>query len=194
LKRVYEIGGWDAFQGESYFQFRRDEIGTAWEMSESAQNREHEHEHNNVVGRGETIQDAANQDWSRARPPVELSADLVRSEAECLVVQTENVEISLDELVRRVGIRTGSPSTQTTARDVMELLKNMRAEFGNRGRGRSATVIRYNDGLRAAWRESDQIATALGGQANHYVLDDRPATISLSLETARALVARLGGS
>jgi hypothetical protein len=48
---------WSAYQGGDYFQFRRDEATGRWLMSQSAEDRLHNPAH--VVGRGVSIQDAA---------------------------------------------------------------------------------------------------------------------------------------
>lgn len=193
LRWVTEIRGWDALQGDSYFQFRRDEIGTGWEISMSGPDRVHDSK--NVVGRGETIQDAANNyafAHKRAERGQKVTPEVVRNAAVQAVIENGEAEFPLVGLVERVASMLDK-AMDSVHRDVVRVLRDMRGELGTRKYGRSTYVVRYNDGMRAAWRESDELAAKLGGESHHYTIDDAPAKITLTLEQARALAARLGG-
>jgi hypothetical protein len=58
LHRAGHLRWWSAYQGGDYFQFRPDDGTGLWLMSQSAEDRLHDSAH--VVGRGISIQDAAN--------------------------------------------------------------------------------------------------------------------------------------
>lgn len=193
LRRVTEINGWDAFQGDSYFQFRRDEHDTGWEMSQSVPDQVHNS--SNIVGRGASIQDAANNHaFARVKTARgrKVTPEIVRSAAELAVVEAGDQEFPLIALTSRVA-KILDRTASTVHRDVVHVLGKMRDELGTRKYGRSTYVRRYTNGMRAAWREADELAVALGGKSQHYVIEDTPATITLTLEQARALAARLGG-
>lgn len=93
-----------------------------------------------------------------------------------------------DDVVAELTLTLGY---KVPERDVRGALRDLAGEVRLYRAGYRLWYERYAPEMRAAWREADELAGALGGEADHYIMKDRPATVTLTLERARVLVALL---
>ncbi len=98
-------------------------------------------------------------------------------------------EFSANDVVAELTLTLGERIPERTVRSA---LRGLTGEVGVRRAGRASWFFRYPAAMREAWREADELARELGGNSDHFTIEEFPASVTLTLEQARALVARLG--